>query len=117
MRHPHYKLVQNFVSAGNGTIELDEFFVMMEKELKRTETEEDLRGAFKVFDRNGDELISINELRHILDDLGEDLSDEEIKDMMSEADIDGDGYVNYEGIFTFVSLLLYKIHSRPNVII
>ncbi|KAJ8308349.1 hypothetical protein KUTeg_013223 [Tegillarca granosa] len=90
-------------SQSNGTIELDEFFVMMEKELKRTETEEDLRDAFKVFDRNGDELISMNELRHILDELGEDLSDEEIKDMMSEADIDGDGYVNYEGMNVVLS--------------
>lgn len=31
--------------------------------------------------------------------LGERLSEEEVDDMIKEADLDGDGMVNYNGIF------------------
>lgn len=51
----------------------------------------------RVFDKNNDGLISSNELRHVMTSLGERLSEEEVDDMIKEADLDGDGQVNYEG--------------------
>jgi len=50
-----------------------------------------------VFDKNNDGLISSKELRHVMTNLGEKLSEEEVDDMIKEADLDGDGMVNYEG--------------------
>ena len=55
----------------------------------------------RVFDKNNDGLISSTELRHVMTNLGEKLSDEEVDDMIREADLDGDGMVNYEGIYMF----------------
>ena len=52
---------------------------------------------FRVFDKNNDGLISSVELRHVMTNLGEKLSEEEVDDMIKEADLDGDGMVNYEG--------------------
>ncbi len=52
---------------------------------------------YRVFDKDGNGLISAAELRHVMTNLGEKLTDEEVEDMMKEADIDGDGQVNYEG--------------------
>lgn len=37
------------------------------------------------------------ELRHVMTNLGEKLSEEEVDDMIKEADLNGDGMVNYEG--------------------
>lgn len=51
----------------------------------------------RVFDKNNDGLISSTELRHVMTNLGEKLSEEEVDDMIKEADLDGDGMVNYEG--------------------
>ncbi|KAG8261332.1 hypothetical protein J6590_075188 [Homalodisca vitripennis] len=51
----------------------------------------------EVFDKNNDGLISSTELRHVMTNLGEKLSDEEVDDMIKEADLDGDGMVNYDG--------------------
>ena len=39
-------------SDGNGEIDFDEFLSMMAKKLKETDLEEDIREAFRVFDRN-----------------------------------------------------------------
>ena len=72
---------------------------MMARKMKETDSEEEIREAFRVFDKDGNGFISAAELRHVMTNLGEKLTDEEVDEMIREADIDGDGQVNYEGEF------------------
>ncbi|NXT90271.1 CALM protein, partial [Anhinga rufa] len=81
---------------GNGTIDFPEFLTMMARKMKDTDSEEEIREAFRVFDKDGNGYISAAELRHVMTNLGEKLTDEEVDEMIREADIDGDGQVNYE---------------------
>ena len=83
---------------------------MMARKMKDTDSEEEIREAFRVFDKDGNGFISAAELRHVMTNLGEKLTDEEVDEMIREADIDGDGQVNYEGItgFTVTSAQLEK---------
>ncbi|EGI57712.1 Calmodulin [Acromyrmex echinatior] len=90
-------MVNEVDQDGNGTIEFNEFLQMMSKKMKSADGEDELREAFRVFDKNNDGLISSKELRHVMTNLGEKLSEEEVDDMIKEADLDGDGMVNYEG--------------------
>lgn len=89
---------------GNGTIDFPEFLTMMARKMKDTDSEEEIREAFRVFDKDGNGFISAAELRHVMTNLGEKLTDEEVDEMIREADIDGDGQVNYEGEHIFVFL-------------
>ena len=52
---------------------------------------------FPVFDRDGDGFITTRELRHVMHNIGERLSDEELDNMMREADVNGDGKIDYQG--------------------
>lgn len=54
--------------------------------------------------QDGNGYISAAELRHVMTNLGEKLTDEEVDEMIREADIDGDGQVNYEGKTLFLQL-------------
>jgi calmodulin len=89
-------------STGNGTVDFPEFLTMMSRKLKDIESEDELQEAFKIFDKDGNGLISASELRHVMTNLGEKLSDEEVDEMIREADLDGDGQVNYGGIVNII---------------
>ena len=83
---------------GNGTVDFDEFLIMMVRKSKEADSEEELKQAFQVFDKDGNGFISAAELRYVMTSLGEKLTQEEVDEMIREADTDGDGQVNYEGM-------------------
>ena len=99
------KMIADIDRDGSGTIDFPEFLSLMARKMKDTDTEEELVEAFKVFDRDGNGLISAAELRHVMTNLGEKLTDEEVDEMIREADVDGDGHINYE---EFVRMMMAK---------
>lgn len=77
---------------------------MMARKMQEVDVENDIREAFRVFDKENKGYITASELRHIMTNLGEKLSDDEADEMLMEADRDGDGQIDYEGILFIVSL-------------
>lgn len=61
------------------------------------DNEEEMLEAFQVLDNNDDGFISGADLKHVMINLGENTTDEEVDEMIGEADMDGDGQVDYEG--------------------
>jgi len=88
---------------GSNTIDFPEFLSMMARKMKDTESEEEIREAFRVFDKNGDGMISAVELRHVMTNLGEKLLDEEVDEMLNEAEVDDNGNINYH---EFVKMMM-----------
>ena len=96
-------MIRNVDTNSNGAIDFNEFIDMMVK--RGNNVEEDVAHAFKVFDRDGDGLITAEELRLTMNNLGEPITEEEVKAMIAEADIDGDGKINFA---EFKSLIANK---------
>ena len=88
---------------GNGTIDFKEFLGLMARKMRDNDSEEELIEAFKIFDRDGNGLISNVELQHVMTSLGENVTMDEVDEMIKEADLDGDGYINYE---EFVKMIM-----------
>ena len=89
----------------NGVIDFNEFLYLMVKKMNGNDTEEELLEAFKVFDRDGNGYVTSHELRCVMTTLCEETSPEEIEEMIKEADIDGDGQVDYQ---EFVKMMMSK---------
>ncbi|AFZ79692.1 calmodulin, putative [Theileria equi strain WA] len=98
-------MINEIDTNGSGAIDFPEFLILMARKMKEGDTEEELVQAFKVFDRDGNGFISAQELRHVMTNLGEKLTNEEVDEMLREADVDGDGKINYE---EFVKLMVSK---------
>ncbi|CAN0829544.1 CAM5 [Linum grandiflorum] len=81
---------------GKGSIGFDEFLSLMASKVKENEADQELRDAFRVFDKDQDGFISPNELRHVMMNVVERVTDEELEQMVKEADLDGDGLINFE---------------------
>jgi calmodulin len=88
-------LINDIDADGNGNIDFPEFLSLMAKKMKDTDTEEELIEAFKVFDTEGNGVISAMRLRELMETLGTKLPCSEVDEMIQEADINRDGRINY----------------------
>ena len=68
-------------------------------------TERELAEAFKVFDREGNGYITSQELKHVMLKVADELTEEEVDAMIKQADVNGDGQIEYE---EFIALLMNK---------
>ncbi|KAH7306763.1 hypothetical protein KP509_22G028700 [Ceratopteris richardii] len=84
-------MINEVDSDGNGTIDFVEFLNLIARKMKDTESEEELKETFRVFDKDQNGFISAAELRHVMTNLGEKLRDDEVDEMIREADVDGVG--------------------------
>ncbi|CAM8883871.1 unnamed protein product [Rhodiola kirilowii] len=90
------KMVLEADKDGDGFISLEEFIEINIKDVDSDEILESLRGAFSVFDIDGNGSISAEELHKVLKGLGEQCSVTECKRMISGVDSDGDGLISFE---------------------
>ena len=91
---------------GSGAMEFPEFCVMMVKKMQESNTENEVREAYRVFDKDRDGFISASELRMIFAALPERLSAEEIEEMLEAADDDGEHVIDD-----------YVLMSQPQIIL
>ena len=91
------RMIQEVDSDGNGEVDFQEFLTMMTHKMHNIDTEDEMREAFKLFDRDGNGYISPAELKQVMNNLGERLTEAEVDLMIREVDANGDGQVNYEG--------------------
>jgi len=89
------ELVMESDLNGDGTIDFEEFVEMMKKKSTEEDHREDLREAFRIFDKDKSGYIDGKEIILVTGTLGQALSDEELEAFMAEADLDGDGKLDY----------------------
>lgn len=96
---------------GSGTVDFAEFLNTMAKKMENDDWEEEIKEAYRVFDRNSEGSISCEEMRFVMRSLGDQMTEEEITEMLVEADQDGDGRINYEGERTHCDIMHITLTS------
>ncbi|XP_014379442.1 centrin-1-like [Alligator sinensis] len=88
------KIISEVDKEGSGKINFDLFLHAMTQKMSEPDSKEDILKAFKLYDQNGTGKISFENLKCVANEIGENLTDEELQEMIDEADMDGDGEVN-----------------------
>ena len=90
------KMISDIDKDGNGTIDYQEFLEMMTTKMSEKDSREEILKAFRLFDDDEKGKISFRNLKRVAKELGENMTDEELHEMIEEADRDGDGEINEE---------------------
>ena len=90
------KMISDIDKDGNGTIDYQEFLEMMTTKMSEKDSREEILKAFRLFDDEEKGKISFRNLKRVAKELGENMTDEELHEMIEEADRDGDGEINEE---------------------
>ncbi|KAH7946575.1 hypothetical protein HPB52_001505 [Rhipicephalus sanguineus] len=90
------KLLAEIDKQETGKIAREDFMNVMATRLAEKDINEEIMKAFQLFDEDNTGKISFKNLKSVAKQLSENLSDEELQEMINEADRDGDGEVNQE---------------------
>uniref|UniRef100_A0A8C5HDE4 Troponin C, slow skeletal and cardiac muscles n=1 Tax=Gouania willdenowi TaxID=441366 RepID=A0A8C5HDE4_GOUWI len=95
------EMIDEVDEDGSGTVDFDEFLVMMVrcmKEESKGKSEEELAELFRMFDKNGDGYIDLEELKAMLESTGEAITEDDIEELMKDGDKNNDGKIDYDGM-------------------
>ncbi|XP_048003750.1 caltractin-like isoform X2 [Leguminivora glycinivorella] len=85
----------NKVDKGNsGKLSFENFETLIMRKVMALDTDGDIMKSFRLFDGDDTGLISFENLKAVTEILGTYLTDEEIEEMMDDADKDYDGFVS-----------------------
>mmetsp|Transcript_13605 Transcript_13605/g.16200 ORF Transcript_13605/g.16200 Transcript_13605/m.16200 type:complete len:117 (+) Transcript_13605:210-560(+) len=90
------KFVHEVDPRNEGSINYDQYMDIMTERYSERDPDEEIMKAFRLFDQDGSGTINIRNMRAIARELGESLSDEELKAMIDEFDKDQDGEISTE---------------------
>lgn len=96
-------------------MDFPEFLTLLAFHLQETEPEEQLRLAFKAFDKDGNGKLNAEELKNTMTNLGERLSKEDVEYMIRMGDITGDGQINYEGDTSYEVCFISYFRSNIDI--
>ena len=80
----------------SGVIGFPEFLDLMTQKMADRDPREEMLKAFRLFDDDETGKISFKNLKRVAKELGENMTDDEIQEMIEEADRDNDGEIGEE---------------------
>ncbi|CAG8771230.1 26183_t:CDS:2, partial [Gigaspora rosea] len=86
----------------NGTINFETFLAIVETKMSEHNVENDFLKIFNLFDDDATGKITFKNLKRVAKELGEDITDDQLREMIEEADLNGDGGVDQD---EFIRLL------------
>jgi centrin-1 len=97
------RLIAEVDPKGTGVIDFENFSGLIHAKMAEREEIEDLRTAFDMIDEDRTGRLSLKNLKRVARELGETLADQELKDMLTEADTDQDGELSFDEFVALVS--------------
>merc|ERR1711915_851914 len=88
--------ILEFDKDKDGTIDFNEFLILMKDVVTDVHDDTRLHEAFTMFDKDNNGFIDINELGDIMQKLGQNLNLNHLLEMIESADMNKDGKISFE---------------------
>lgn len=98
-----FQMISDLDADGNGTIDFDEWFTLMTKRVNDRDSRANIAKIFALYDEERTGYISAATLKKVALDLGENISESELQELITRADVDHDGLVSEEEFYTIVT--------------
>ena len=99
------ELIKQYDQDESGTIDFNEFMILMNNKLKEQKEGQELLETFQIFDKDADGYINADDIRYVRDEVDEQLDDVLIDELIEQGDRDGDKKINYH---EFVRIMTSK---------
>ena len=99
-------LIYNLESNNNNLISFDNFLILLKNKLENQYAEEDIINEFRKLDKKNNGKINENDLRNLMSKYENPLSNEEIEEIIKEANVDSNNEIDY---INFTKILLGEI--------
>jgi len=94
-----FQMICELDRHSGGAVDFEAFLDAITSKLGDKDSKEGIRKIFDLFDDDHTGTISLRNLKRVARELGETMSDEELKEMIERADSNGDGEISFEDFY------------------
>lgn len=98
-----YQMIADLDRDGGGPIDFEEFLDAITSKLGDKESREGIQKIFNLFDDDRTGTITLKNLKRVARELGETMSEDELREMLERADSNGDGEISFEDFYAIMT--------------
>merc|ERR1712046_410715 len=95
--------VKSLDRDGSGALEFQEFYELLTARFSENTTKDELQRVFKLFDTDGTGSVSVQNMRAIADQVGDQVTGDELGDIILKNDMDNDGQLTFEDFYAVLT--------------
>ena len=98
-----FQMISDLDTDGSGSVDFGEWITLMTKRVNDKDTRANIGKIFALYDDERTGFISIKNLRRVAQELNENVSEEELQELITRADTDCDGLVSEEEFYSILT--------------
>lgn len=102
-----YQILAELDDDQSGGIDFPQFLKLATAKLSDKDSRAEINKVFASFDVHKNGKITVMQLKRVAQDLGEDMTDEQLEKMFAKADLDDDGFVTAEDFYNIMTHRVY----------
>jgi centrin-1 len=100
---PIFHMINDIVEEGTDSLDFEQFLDLMTARVSNKDSREDMKKVFMLFDEEKSGFISLASLKKVVKELGENIDEAELQEMIQKADADRDGLINEEEFYNVMT--------------
>lgn len=98
-----FQMIADLDEDGSGQLEFAEWLHLMTHRVTNSSSRESINKVFPLYDDEKTGYLSVKNLRRVAQELGENITEEELQEMIDRADTDRDGLVSADEFYTIIT--------------